>query len=231
MSAVPDPRLLNILRSSAFLDDAQEFARVPADALERIVAAVGAEEGFVSPAALTDAVRGANSGVERPETVASFIRNIVRVRQSLEVDPPTFADRIAVALRASKPARLEQAAVDRLAENLRALPALPALEAQAKAEMLLLSTGQALQDSQVICDLRPVFDETRTRVEGVVPMTTLRIVYTTAVLPQAVEVTLNEEQLESLHKQLEKARSKLAVLRAFLRERNVNVATSSGGDS
>jgi len=90
----------------------------------------------------------------------------------------------------------------------------PAMARFEKAERLANLTGQELESMELICDLRPIFDEDRKQIEGMMPYTRLHIVATGADgLPKSFEAELTHQQVIDLRKKGEKAESKLAVLR------------------
>ncbi len=89
-----------------------------------------------------------------------------------------------------------------------------ALERFRKAEHLEKATGQALEDVQLICDLRPIFDESRENIEGVIPYTRLRIVAEGADgLPVATEVELTQQQVQELAEKAQNALKKLRTMK------------------
>ncbi|MGO9466462.1 MAG: hypothetical protein ACLQVF_20165, partial [Isosphaeraceae bacterium] len=67
-----------------------------------------------------------------------------------------------------------------LSELKRLLPLIvmpyPARQRQAKAARLAIATGLRAETVDLVCDIRPVFDDSRTKVEGVIPFTTLKVV-------------------------------------------------------
>ncbi len=90
----------------------------------------------------------------------------------------------------------------------------PALARFEKAERLATVTGQQLETVELICDLRPIFDEKRENIEGMMPYTRLHIVVTGEDgLPKAFEAELTHKQVIDLAGKAEKAKSKLDVLR------------------
>ncbi len=96
----------------------------------------------------------------------------------------------------------------------------PGLNRQAKAERLSKSTGLPLEDIQIICDLRPVFNEDRTVVEGVMPYTTLKIVCEGIDgLPLSLETVLSRKQVGDLLERVQEASKKLAVLEQILHDK------------
>ncbi len=110
---------------------------------------------------------------------------------------------------------LTQADIDRLAEILsKLIMPYPALARFQKAERLAKLTGQSLESIELICDLRPIFDENRKQVEGMMPYTRLHIVATGEDgLPKSFEAELTHRQVNDLHEKAAKANDKLDVLR------------------
>lgn len=100
----------------------------------------------------------------------------------------------------------------------------PALALQQKAERLSEGTGQPLLDLQLLCDLRPVFDEERSCVEGMIPLTTLKV---TCVgpdgLPVTTEALLSRRQVNELASKATAALQKLEVLCKLLDEKGVSI--------
>jgi hypothetical protein len=77
---------------------------------------------------------------------------------------------------------------------------------------------------EIICDLRPVFDNERESVEGVIPYTILRIVSIGADgLPVAMETILTQAELGELAEKSEAAVKKLDRLRALLAEKELPI--------
>jgi hypothetical protein len=87
------------------------------------------------------------------------------------------------------------------------------LAAFQKAERLSTLTGQRLESFDLICDLRPIFDESREHLEGMMPYTRLRVVAIGADgLPEAFESELTRQQVHDLAQKASKAAQKLDVL-------------------
>jgi len=96
------------------------------------------------------------------------------------------------------------------------------LARQAKAEELASVLGRGLEKLQVICDLRPIFDAERKVVEGVVPVTTLKLVVENDNgLTTRTEVRLTLEQVNDLADQSAAAKAKLDVLEEFLAAKEI----------
>lgn len=133
-----------------------------------------------------------------PESVEEAVRNL---RQWREASPPNGA-KLPVE-------RLEQVR-DRLSRLIRNYPALVRYR---KAESLKTLTGRVAESTELVSDLRPVFDQSRTTVEGLIPLTTLRVTYRSGDATDVLEVLLSMEALEDLASEVEKAKKKLAALR------------------
>jgi len=117
---------------------------------------------------------------------------------------------------------------DQLEELRERLPLLvepfSSLSRQAKAERLSEATGQPLEDIQIICDLRPVFDEDRECVQGVIPFTTLKVVCKGIDgLPVAMEAILSRSQVSELLEKATAAEKKLSRLGTLLSEKDLAI--------
>jgi len=105
------------------------------------------------------------------------------------------------------------------ADRVDALLSLSTLRRQAKAERLTSVTGQKLKSLDLVCDLRPVFNEPRTRIEGLIPMTTLRVTCEGVDgLPVGVEAIMSVKDLNQLAKSVQYAQAKLRALEEFIVE-------------
>ena len=103
----------------------------------------------------------------------------------------------------------------------------PALDRQAKAESLAEATGQPLQKLELICDLRPVFDKARDKVEGMIPLTILKVVCTAVDgLPIAMEAILSEKDVARLAKATADAQRKLQKLRALVTNTGIPIPST-----
>lgn len=90
----------------------------------------------------------------------------------------------------------------------------PAIELMQKSERLLRDVGNEIEDIKFVCDLRPVFDIPRENVEGLVLVTTLRLIYQCQTGErQSVEIAFSEDELESLSTKLKQAQKKLSVIK------------------
>lgn len=90
---------------------------------------------------------------------------------------------------------------------------------QAKAEELSTRIGNPLEQFELICDVRPVFDSERKTIEGMMPITWLKIVATQSNgMPSGTEVLLSEEDLNTIDESLQKAKQKIKELKRAVSE-------------
>ena len=77
-------------------------------------------------------------------------------------------------------------------------------------------TGNKAQKVELICDVRPVFDRAREQVEGLVPLTTLKLIYETQTdETKCIELLFSTDMLKELLEKVNKAQQKLTIMRDF----------------
>lgn len=203
-----------ILREPAIREemvgDLKAITTVSADLLDKVAADLSGVDGFLDTTALNARLR---SLLPQDAPVAS-VRRVVLNLKSEDVE------RLLKQLRPIQEDNaddfpLSAGDLDNLNTLLpRLLRPIPALRRYRKAERLAKITGQPLEDVQLICDLRPVFDENRQNVEGLIPFTHFKIVATGGDgLPRVFEAELTAEQVIDLAEQAKRAIAKLEVLR------------------
>jgi len=117
---------------------------------------------------------------------------------------------------------------DELSDLKRLLPLIirpyPARQRQAKAERLAVATSMRVEAVDLVCDIRPVFDDSRTNVEGVIPFTTLKVVATGVdQFPISFEAVLSASDVLALLKKAELAVAKLNALGRLAERTNLPV--------
>lgn len=104
------------------------------------------------------------------------------------------------------------------------LSPLPCLARQAKAESLTEVTGHPLESLDIICDVRPIFDDERNQIEGMMPLTVLRLVCKGVDgLPIALEATLSERDVRAISDAAQKALKKLNRIHDLLEQKQIVV--------
>jgi len=192
------------------VEDLLAVSEVPAEQIEAIAAAVEAEVGFLGEEELTQLVRTVIEDESRASSVVSALYNLQpqRLGQVVEMlrgwrradrrNAEKFSDQALAELEAKLPRLIRDYSV---------------LKRSRKARRLRSILGNAVQGIELICDARPVFNDPRDTIEGLIPLTTMKIVYEGQdEETREVEVTLTREDLDELARNVRKAQQKSDVL-------------------
>jgi hypothetical protein len=193
------------------VEDLLAIASIPHETLERLETSLDGALGFLNEERLTDLVKGVLS----EERQASAVLNAV---QSVR---PGRVDSVLASLRNWREAdqqnaeRLPDKTLETIRHNLKILiKEYPAWDRYQKAQRLASLTGNKTLQVELICDLRPVFDPSRQRIEGLVPLTTLKLTYESQTEEtRCMEVLLSADLLGDLLEKVNKAQQKLTTLR------------------
>ena len=189
--------------SGVMVDDLKTIADLSDEQIAGIRQHLAEADGFLDPKRLLAVIREVIQDSKSAEAVRRAIRSL----------NPSTTGRIIAGLEQDLDDK--EFPFDRLKQVLSELiQPYPALTRFQKAERLAKVTGQQLETVELICDLRPIFDENREELEGMMPYTRLRVVATGEDgLPKPFEVDLTHQQVLDLAEKAGKAKSKLAVLR------------------
>lgn len=123
----------------------------------------------------------------------------------------------------SEAKRLDSSEIDKLMGVIRLLVKnAPGFLRQWKAEQLVAATGRQVEELTIVCDLRPVFDMSRTAVEGMMIVNTMHVRFTGEDgLPRDIDLRLDEKQLTGFRDKLNTAVAKTEVLRKLLDEKTL----------
>lgn len=193
---------INDLRAICGLDDrlinqlVVRFREMPGFLGPRELVEEAAKLGINDATAL--AIRRALSNIE-PDKVGDAINTIESDDDEPVVDGPT---------------------IERFREVLpRLIRDYPAINRHKKAAVIAMSVGKALEGVSFVCDLRPVFNEERTEITGMIPITTLSVTATGADgLPVRLEAYLSRAQVEEVLSKAEMAKHKLEIIRRNIEE-------------
>lgn len=198
------------------LNDLVRISTTPTENLRAVAEVLSHETGVLTRKRLDSLIR---SVIEDRETAGAvgnavysvFPQQVEQVLTSLE------------GLRGILPSHAPQVTDDFVAAVRERLTALvgryPAITLARKADRLERLTGSWCNSVDVLCDLRPVFDEERRRVEAMIPIQTLRIGYFDKEGNDAVaEIYLGSDWSDKLIKKLQVAKQKTDVLRQMCRE-------------
>lgn len=190
------------------IEDLQIVGDIGEDQIENLCGSLDKAKGFLDPSRISSLITKEIPDSKRARAV---FRVLVNIKPDTLDEFIEHVDKWRTENQGKVPEEIFQNIKRTLKRIVRAYAA---LERFRKAERLEKITGQTLEDIQLICDLRPIFDEARDNIEGMIPYTRLRIVTEGADgLPIATEVELNRRQVEDLAKKAEITLKKLCTLR------------------
>jgi hypothetical protein len=197
----------------SFVEVAKVLLEIDGKTLQSLVSDLQEYQGFLGRAGLKQLIGRHVKDVDKAESIARLI-----VWTDLYIRPGTtdrFFEELAAWQAGSEenhnPELLSAVELPVLQQAISVLAQpFPARARQVKAERLAEATGLLVEAIDLICDLRPVFDETRSKIEGLIPFTTLRVVAASVdKFPVAFEALLSARDVELLAKKAEDAVRKL----------------------
>jgi len=208
MRGFPQPLFEHPAAHEGLLDDLKTIIGLSEGKLTGLQKHLTEAKGFLDLKAMRATIQKVIEDSNAAEAVWRILRNI----------GPSQVERMVTALEEGREEEgfpFDEAQLECLKQILKDLiRPYPALARFRKAERLAKITGQQLETVELICDLRPIFDESRKNVEGMMPYTRLHIVATGEdELPKPFEVELTHQQVINLVEKAEKAKSKLEALR------------------
>lgn len=211
-----------LIQDEDFLSDAEEILRLTNDAYLRIATQLAESDEFLDRKELESVVTGTLG--ENAGRVASTIYQIGRLIHDSGMDVVEAMDLLGRTIE-EKAESLPPEQRRALIERIRRLSAEPiGLAKQFKAQRLAGVTGSKLDDFQIICDIRPIFDQKHERVDGAVPLTTLQLEYTTADGDSdVVELHITEKQITEFSEKIDDARRKLEMIKDLLASSRISV--------
>jgi len=207
------------------IEDLWAFAEVADDDFSKILSGLSHNEPFLSREELKEIILRV-----LPDENGVQIARVIRFLHRMESDGPG-AESVIQQL-ADVESVSENAAPTFTTEKLETLlvrlgelkKSWGGLDRQKKAETIGKITGQRLLDVQLICDLRPVFNEHRENIEGWIPLTTLHVVMEGADgLPNGIDVTMSATDVDSLVELANATQKKLQVLRENVARMNSRI--------
>lgn len=222
----PPFRLLaeHLAKDEGFVSDGRAVLNISAESFDKLVLELTEFDGFLGRGALSEFVVRTLQKEEDPDTVGRVISNLNRyIRESDEPVPESLQ----LLKRAIKEHAegLDDEQRAELGQRLEVLLTKPTgFGLQHKAEQLAEATGTDLADLQIICDVRPVFDDARKRIEGAIPVSTLRLeLGESDGGTSSVEVRLSEGQIADLCEKAESARRKVTLIKNMLGEKEITL--------
>jgi len=219
-----------LAKDEDFITDAGALLGLEESECAAVERALASETSFLSRKSLNGVVQKV-LGPESPKAkkVSAFIW---RVHRTIRRDSDEPVERSVAILRRAIGEHSESLTGEQkilLADRIEKLVAVPTgLARQHKAEQLAEATGTELEDLQLICDLRPVFNEERSEIEGAIPISTLKLdVLGPNGLPSRIEVRLTEEQVADLFEKVHYAQTKLSVIKRTLAKSSIPLPSTS----
>jgi len=162
---------------------------------------------------------------------ADLVTRIISHLHRIELDGPgtnDFIDKLAVVESNDAKAAFAPEVLDALKTRVDRLKSVwIALDRQKKAENIGKATGKRLLNIQLICDMRPIFDEPRKKIEGWLPITTMHLVAEGADgLPDGIDVVLSASDVDMLATIAGYAKQKLDVLQNSARDLGAPIPTT-----
>lgn len=193
------------------VEDLSTVATIPGENLDRLSELLQQQTGFLTAEALavlvSNCIADESQGAAAynalqnlsPNAIPQVLATVESWRSATDQNRHRFPDERYAALQ----------------ENLRALiREYPALDRMRKASRLRVATGNEFEGVAFICDARPVYNEARDDIEGLIALTTMKIVYQQQnQLTEEIEFVLTAEQLDDLIVRAKRAQDKLKVLR------------------
>ena len=209
--------------SPSLIADAAIALEIDDENFEALIAGLEIESGFVGRDELKSLfLPQLNNDAEKSNRLSKFVDAIHERLRDANQPLPSFVKSLVGWLEENDPDG-EQVPKESLASFEERMAKLlgrhQCYARQAKAEELSTRIGNPLEQFELICDVRPVFDTERKTIEGMMPITWLKIVSTQSNgMPSGTEVLLSEEDLNTIDESLQKAKQKIKELKRAVSE-------------
>lgn len=217
----------HLVRDEDFQADLRLTLDMPEDVFLRLAAALEKADTFIGRAALEKIVTEALDNNEQATRLAAIIYRIAEIFHGSALPPSETMDVLSGAMAGGKESEKFVTHEERLRliERLRRLIVVPTgFARQFKAQKLAAATGAELDKLQIICDIRPIFDTNRNKVDGAIPLTLMHLEYTAADGESMVlEVRVTERLIETLEAAAATAKKKIGLIRELLANQNIPI--------
>jgi len=212
----------HLAQETDFLEDAEHILKLDEDAYLRLATQLAKTDTFLSRSDLGTLV-GEVLG-EDSDRIASIIYRIGGIVHDADMDVLDAMDALATAIE-EKAQSLEPQERQILCDRLRKLVAEPiGIAKQYKARQLVDAIGAELDGFRIICDIRPIFDQKRERIDGAIPLAILRLEYSEPNGESAVvELRVTEKQIAEFGEKIADANLKLRMIKELLASQNVPI--------
>jgi hypothetical protein len=222
----------HLAQDDDFIEDARCILALDQDKYARLSAQLNAATVFLNTDVLESITSKVLGDVGEPKKVASIIYKLSEILHASEMRPGKAMDALASAIQESA-SKLEPEERRGVSDRIRALAAEPAgLARQHKAQDLAGEIGAELDGFTIVCDIRPVFDKPRERIEGAMPIVVLHLEYSRADgEAEVLEVRITERQIEAFERKFTELRKKLASIGELLTSHQLPMPTIDSSDS
>lgn len=212
----------HLARDEDFLTDVRRIVDLDENAYLKLALQLEKSDKFLSRSDLIELVGNCLGGGFEP--VARIIYRIGGIVHDAEMNAADAMNELAKAI-AGKTESLTPDERQILTDRLRKLVAEPiGIAKQYKARDLVDAIGAELDSFRIICDIRPIFDRSRERIDGAIPMTVLRLDYTKPDGETAeVEVRLTENQISQFEEKIADAKLKLRMIKELLSQQQLPI--------
>lgn len=212
----------HLAQDEDFLTDVEQIINLDEDAYLRLATQLAKADTFLNRSDLAGIVSEALG--EESDEIASIIYRIGGIVHDADMDATDAMDALALAIE-EKSESLEPEERKTLTERLRKLVAEPVgIAKQYKARELVDAIGSELDEFRIICDIRPIFDRSRERIDGAIPLAMLRLDYSKPDGESAVlEVRLTEKQITQFEAKIADAKLKLKMIKELLSSQGLPV--------
>lgn len=205
-----------LLQEEQFREELRQIARLPEEKFSAISSALQAHPNFLVS---TDVAAILKKNLPEPDA-ESITRTLLRVNRTIRNTQETAKEALGifVAAMAEQSKEFPPETIQILEPRLNALILMPrGFSRQKKAEELAEATGADLTEFNIICDIRPVFDEDRKEIEGALAVTTLTLdILQLDGRVASIECRLTENQLDDIIRKSTAAKQKVVAIKALL---------------
>jgi len=212
----------HLAQDEDFLDDAKQIVELDEDAYLRLATELAKSDTFLSRSDLAAIVSECVNNAS--DQLAKIIHHIGGIIHDADMDAADAMDALAKAIE-DKAEGLDVQDRRKLTDRLRKLAAEPiGIAKQYKARELVDAIGAELDSFRIICDIRPIFERSRERIDGAIPISILRLEYTTSDGNSAVvELRVTEKQITQFEDKIADAKLKLRMIRELLASQNLPI--------
>ncbi len=212
-----------LLQSRAFQDDAHRILEMSDDDFSVATDILKGFKGtFLSRKQLEESLQDVLN-TDTVRCIVAFSFNLTAVAERRELTVEDLIGSMRNLLKQPSLRWVEDIDTDLLLSRCTDLTKFDAIRRQIKAESLATETGTQLESLRVVADLRPIFDDERRSVAGLMPLTTLKLVVGGQDgLPNQIDLRLTGTQVDDLLAELEAVQRKLLALNELLDQKEIS---------